>query len=153
MSGVPVGGLVESPIGRLHVLAGLEDLEVQGPDPLGDDEPGLELVEVERLGQVVVDAGPERGEDVDPIAPGRQQDEVGVGDLRVGPHLLAELDPAQARHLPVADHDVRAVGQQVTPGLVPVGDQPRSRARSCAAAHEAARSRARRRPRRGRASS
>src|SRR4029077_14841334 len=78
---------------------------VQSRDALGGNQPQMQVVDVECLGQVIVGAGLHTLERVGPIAEGCQQDEVGVG-ARVGANQAAQLGAFDARHEPVADDDV-----------------------------------------------
>jgi hypothetical protein len=75
-------------------------------------QPRLELVEVERLGDVVVGAGLEAPEDVGLLIAGGQHDD---GSTAAGPDETAELEPVGARQHDVEQHEIgreRARGGQ-----------------------------------------
>src|SRR5205807_7338285 len=76
--------------------------------PFGGDEPGLDVRQIEWLGQVVVGAGLHAGQPVLGVVQRGQQDEVGVRSTVARSDAAAQLDAVHARHHPVADHDVGA---------------------------------------------
>ena len=101
------------------VLAGGE-AGVQADDALGEDEPGVELGEVDRLGQVVVGAGGHRPAQRRRVVERGEQDDVGVRAV-VGPDAAHEAGAVEAGHHPVAQDDVGAGVGEGRPGRLAVG--------------------------------
>jgi len=107
------------------------------PPPEADPDPGQQLVEGERLDQVVVGAGVEPDHPVGDGVAGRQQDhrQPVVG----GPQAADHLQPAQPRHHHIEDHQIgrrvadRRQGRRPVAGerdLEPLEHQPPTQRRA-----------------------
>ena len=96
---------------ELLVLGG--QTPVQPRHPVSRGQAHLQLVAVERFGEIVVGAGGEACEQVSLAPEGRQEDKVGVVVALVFPYEAAQRGAVDARHHPVAYYEV-------DPGRVPV---------------------------------
>ena len=77
-----------------------------GPAPEQSVEPGDQLLQVERLDDVVVGPGPQSGDPVGDFVPRRENADRQV--LAVAAQLLDHLDPGDPRQAEVEHHDVRS---------------------------------------------
>ncbi len=104
---------------QLGLLSG--QLAMQRCDPGGGDQAGLEFVGVEGLDQKVVGAGRHPFEDLGLGPLTGDHDEVGVAERMPGPNSAAQLQPAHARHHPIADDRVGQPRREDVPRLGTVG--------------------------------
>jgi hypothetical protein len=93
---------------------------VHSGDPLGGDQSQVQVVDVQRLGQIIVGAGLHALERMGAVAESGQQDEVRIGP-GVCPHHAAQLGALDTWHQPVADDHVGALGAEQIPCLSTVG--------------------------------
>jgi hypothetical protein len=85
-------------------------------------EPGHQLGEPERLGQVVIGAGVQRHHDIELAGPGSQHNDDPVRHR--GPQTAAECHPVDVRQAQVEEHQVRRFRRRGRERLRAVAGQP-----------------------------
>ena len=106
-----------------QLLARGNELMLQLHDARPRPHPGAKLPGVERLGDVVVRAGVEAGDDVLVLIVCCQQDGVDVAAVGETPDRAAHLEPVRLGHRPVDDGQAGAVGAgELLDRLAAVGD-------------------------------
>ena len=106
---------------RLEVPVGCVQPLLQLYDPFSGIEANTQLIDVERLVNVVVRSGFHSGDQIFFLVLRRQQDEIGVGFRQFFPDFPAYFNTIDARHIPVEDGELRGIwGIKELPGFISI---------------------------------
>ena len=83
----------------------LGELLLQRGDAHPDVDAGAQLVEIDRLGHVVIGAGVETGDEIGAAIARRQQQDVQTIEARRRPHAPAQFDSIELGHRPIDDRE------------------------------------------------
>src|ERR1700720_2482273 len=92
-----------------HAFPGFDKVVFQFQNAMAGSQPGLQLVHVKWLREVIVGAGLQTRHDVPLRFLRRQQDQVSVSLLLAPPHFAAHLDTVLFRHDPVQQRQPRRI--------------------------------------------